>query len=152
MQLLSNSEVPESIEMEILKTYAGGTKSPAESALSAIFYSIAMMHPRLYIVLDGLDECERPTWQAILKVFKQLGDIPKSNFKLFITCVEEGPLSHQLTDFECLQFSPVVTAEDMKVYVTSSVTSKIDQGELRVRKHELKQEIVSALISRANGM
>lgn len=151
-QLFINHGIPEHMETQILRVYAGGTRSPAENALSEIFCSIVMSHPEIYIVFDGLDECEKPVWQAMLNVFKTLIGIAQANIKIFISCVEEGYISHHLTNFACVQISSAATNEDIRAFVTASVRSKIDNGDLRIRNPKLEQEIVSELHSRANGM
>ena len=151
-QLFLKHQIPKHIETQLLQIYAGGTRSPAESALGAIFCSICALHPGLYIVVDGLDECEKPAWQAILKAFMHLKDIQQSGIKIFVSCVEEGPLSHHLAKFAYLQLSQAATIEDIKVFVTSSVRSRVEDGELRIRNPKLEQEIVSELVSKANGM
>lgn len=145
-------EISEHCETKLLQIYAGGTRAPAENALAAIFCSIVALHPGLYIVVDGLDECEKPVWQAMLKILKHLEDIQQSSYKIFITCVEEGSVSHHLAKFAYLQLSPEATIEDIEVFVKSSVRSKIEDGELRIRNSRLEQEIVSELVLKANGM
>ena len=151
-QLFINREIPEHVEMQLLEIYAGGTRSPAENALSSLFCSVIASHPGLHIVFDGLDECEKRVWQAILKLLKHLGATEQSKVKIFITCVEGGSVSHHLANLACLQYSSSSSAEDIRAFVTSEVRSKVEDGELRIRNPKLEQEIISELVTRAHGM
>ena len=151
-QLLIHQQVPEHIETQLFQVYAGGSRSPSENALGDIFNSIVALRPHLYVVFDGLDECENSTWKAILKSLERLGAIGRCKVKIFITCVEEGSVSHHLASHACIQLSPEATIEDIRSFITSSVRSRIDSGELKIRNRKLEQDIISGLISRANGM
>ena len=151
-QLFFNREIPEQVEIQLLEIYAGGTRSPAENSLSTLLCAVIALHPGLHIVLDGLDECEKTVWQAMLKFLKRIETTEQSNVKIFITCVEEGPVSHHIANLACLHFSASSSAEDIKAFVTSEVRSKVEDGQLRIRNPKLQQEIISELITRANGM
>ena len=151
-QLLINQQVPEHIETQLLQAYAGGSRSPSENALGDIFYSIVALHPQLYVVFDGLDECENSIWKTMMKSLERLAAMGNCKVKIFITCVEEGSVSHHLTSHACIQLSPAATIEDIRSFITSSVRSRIDNGDLRIRNPKLEQDIISGLISRANGM
>lgn len=151
-QLLSKHDIPNQIETQLLQIYAGGCRSPAENALSDILCSVVTLFSNVYIVLDGLDECEKPVWMAMLRVFEHLETLGHSIVKIFITCVEEGSVSHYLTNYPCLRLSPAVMNEDITSFVTSSVSSKIERGDLRIRNPKLQQDIISELLLKANGM
>ena len=151
-QLLITQQVTEDIETQLLKVYAGGSRSPSENALGDIFYSVVALRTQLYVVFDGLDECENSLWKAILKTLERLGAMGRCKVKMFITCVAEGSVSHHLASHACVQLSPAATAEDIGYFIKSSVRSRIDSGELKIRNPKLEQDIISGLTSRANGM
>ena len=151
-QLLINQQVPEHIETQLLQVYAGGSRSASENALSDIFYSVVALRPQLYVVFDGLDECENSIWKAILRNLERLGVMGRCRVKIFVTCVEEGSVSHHLAGHASIQLSPEATTEDIKSFITSSVRSRIVSGELKIRNPKLEQDITSGLVSRANGM
>ena len=151
-QLLINHQVPEHIETQLLQVYAGESRSPSENALEDIFYSVIALRSLLYVVFDGLDECENSIWKAILKILERLGAMGRCKVKIFMTCVEEGSVSHHLASHACIQLSPAATTEDIRSFITSSVRSRIDSGDLKIRSPKLEQDITRGLISRANGM
>lgn len=151
-QMYLNYQIPEHLETQLLQIYAGGTRSPAEKALVDIFCAGVALRSFVYIVFDGIDECEKIVWQEMLKIFKHLATLGQCDIKIVLTCVEEGPVAHQLHDAPCVQLSPAATVEDVKAFVASSVRSKVECGDLRIRNPELEQEIISELVLRANGM
>ncbi len=151
-QLLFNHQIPEHIESQLLQAYSRGTQSPAEKALTDIFYSSIALRSDICIILDGLEECEKSVWQSLMKILKALATMDRCNVKVFLTYVEEGPVAHHLEDAPCVQLSPEATGEDIRAFVTSSVRSKIEDRDLRIRNPKLEQDIVSQLVSRANGM
>ena len=120
--------------------------------MSEIFHAVVGFHPEIYVVFDGLDECEKPVWKAMLKVLQSIGAKGKCNVKVFITCVEEGPVLHHLASHACVHLSTAATSEDISVFVESSVRSKIESGDLRIRNPKLEHDIITELLSRANGM
>lgn len=151
-QLLLKHQIPEHLESQLRRIYSGGTRSPDESLLSNVFFSMIALCSSIFIVFDGAGECEKSVWQRTLKLFDQLATIKNCNVKIFLTCVEEGPVAHRLQKAPCIQLSPATTAGDIKVFVTSSVRSRIEDGDLRIHDPKLEQDIVSELTARANGM
>lgn len=151
-QMYLNHQIPEHLESQLFQIYAGGTRSPAEKALGVILCSSVALRSNVCFVFDGIDECEKTVWQEMVKIFKHLKMLRKCNIKIFVTCVEEGPVAHQLHDAPCVQLSPTITNDDVKAFVASSIRSKIECGDLRIRNVELEQDIISELVLRANGM
>lgn len=151
-QMYLYHQIPDHLESKLLQIYAGGTRSPAEKALVDIFCASVALRSDVYIVFDGIDECEKTIWQEMLKIFKHLATLGQCNIKIVLTCVEEGPVAHQLHESPCVQLSPAATVEDVKAFVASSVRSKVECGDLRIRNAKLEQEIISELVLRANGM
>ena len=151
-QLLIDQQVPEHIETQLLQVYTGGSRSPSENSLDDILRSVVALRPKLYVVFDGLDECENPIWKAVLKSLERLGAEGRCRVKIFITCVEEGSVSHHLASHACIHLSPQATTEDIRSFITSSVRSRIESGDLKIRNPKLEQDIISGLASRANGM
>lgn len=104
------------------------------------------------MIFEGLDECEKPVWKTVLEILERLGAIGQCNIRVFITYVEEGSVSHHLANHPCVQLSPAATIGDIKSYITSSVRSKIEGGDLRICNPRLEQDIATELLTRANGM
>ena len=150
-QLLVKRQVPEDIESRVLQAYAGRIELPDEELLN-LLHSVAKSCSKIYIIIDGLDECDQEIWRSILKSFEGLRVLQNLTIKIFIPCVEEGIIFHHLHGCTGLQVSAAVSAADIKAYIVGSVRSKIEAGELKIRNPALETEIVSELVLKAKGM
>ena len=151
-QLYLYRQIPETVESQLLQLFAARSQSSPDIALVNIFCSSVAILSDLYIIFDGLDECDKAVWRTMLRLFKQLAAIRQTNVKVFMTCVEEGSVAHSLNGFAKVQLSPSVTSADIKAFVQSSVRLKIEDGELKIRNPSLEQDIVSELVLKANGL
>ena len=151
-QLYHNRHIPEDIESQIFQLYSARSQLSPETALANIFCSSVAMLSDMYVIFDGVDECDKAVSRALLKIFKQLAATGPTTVKIFITCVEEGFVAHRLNGFTQLQLSPSVTSTDIKAFVESSVRLKIEDGELRIRNPSLERDIIKELILKANGL
>ena len=151
-QLYLNRQIPEIIESQLFQLYAARSRSTPETALVNIFCASVAILSDMYLIFDGLDDCDKAVWRTMLKVFNQLAAVRPTNVKVFITCVEEGSVVHSLNGFTHIQLSPSVTSTDIKAFVESSVRQKIEDGELRIRNPSLEQDIISELVLKANGL
>ena len=151
-QLFLKRQIPEPIESQLFQVYAAGTRSPSEIALTNVFFSSVALLNDLYIIFDGLDECDKAVSRPLLKIFKQLVATGPAKVKIFVTCVEEGSVAHSLHGFTHIQLSPSVASADIKAFVESSVRLKIEDGELKIRNPSLEQDIISELVLKANGL
>ena len=104
------------------------------------------------IILDGLDECERGVQQAMTKTLRRLLTIGRSPIKVLITCRDEGYLLATLNDFGRLQISRSAPVADIQSYISHSVATNLASGDLTLRNPDLKEEICSKLMDKAQGM
>ena len=151
-QLYLNRQIPEVFESQLLQLFAARSQSSPETALVDIFCSSVAILSDLYIIFDGLDECDKAVWRIMLKLFKRLAAVRPTNVKVFMTCVEKGSVAHSLNGFTKIQLSPSVTSADIKAFVQSSVKLKIEDGELKICNPSLEQHIVSELFLKASGL
>ena len=151
-QLYLNRQIPEIVESQLSQIFAARSQSSPETALVNIFCSSVAILSDLYIIFDGLDECDKAVWRTMLKVFKQLAAVRPTNVKVFMTCVEEGSVAHSLHGCTKVQLSPSVMSADIKAFVQSSVRLKIEDGELKIRSPSLEHDIISELFWKANGL
>ncbi|KAM0798419.1 hypothetical protein BDR22DRAFT_808989 [Usnea florida] len=151
-QLYLNRQIPEIIESQLLRLYAARSQSAPETALINVFCSSVTILSDMYLIFDGIDECDKAVWRTMLKIFNQLAAVRPTNVKVFITCVEEGSVVHSLNGFSQIRLSSSVTSTDIKTFVESSVRLKIEDGELRIRNPSLVKDIISELVLKANGL
>ncbi|KAI0451730.1 ankyrin repeat-containing domain protein [Xylaria acuta] len=106
-----------------------------------------------YIVIDGLDECERPDRVRLLQALSSLVGIA-ANTRLFLAGREsltEEIRTHFPTNRQISMDNPGAH-DDMGVYIHGILREKINMGELRVGESGLITEIENALSQGADGM
>lgn len=106
--------------------------------------------PEIFIVLDGLDECEdrASLLSEVIALFKE----SRTRMRLFITSRPEPDLLKALQNYPTVEILPHSTKADMHLVIEETVQRAIDGGELKLRDTLLKTEIIETLKKGANGM
>ena len=124
----------------------------SESTLNSILCHTLNDHSRIFVVLDGLDECEKNDQKILLEKIKQFVTLGNGNLKVFITCREEAQVLGSLSDFKKILVSTKSNAEDITNYISTAVSRSRASGELHISDQQLEQEIITSLASKARGM
>ncbi|RYP58479.1 hypothetical protein DL770_010415 [Monosporascus sp. CRB-9-2] len=106
-----------------------------------------------YLIIDGLDECDKPERNKLLKALSTLA-FPALNTKLFLS--SRSSLSEEIQNtfpsFERLTMSESLVHDDIKTYVNGVIEQKLENKDLRVGDASLIEDIKQALIQGADGM
>lgn len=152
-QLLSRkSALPEEVATTIKQIYAEGMSLPSREDLIGLVRSVLKLPPRTYVVIDGLDECSKDAQEDVLFIVKGLANFDKAVVKVVVFSHENAHLSSVLKHYPCVHMSEAALTRDIMSYVESTVKSKLDAGELVIRNPALKEEIISELVTKAQGM
>lgn len=135
--------------IETLKSNAHGL---GEQKLTNLIRDAIQSCAGLHIIIDGLDECERNVQQAVTNTLCQLLKIGHPIVKTLITCRDEGHLLTELGTFGRLHISSHASAADIQSYISHAIASSLSSGRLTIRNRALKEEIVSKLVEKAQGM
>ncbi|KAH8687413.1 hypothetical protein BGZ60DRAFT_363661, partial [Tricladium varicosporioides] len=108
---------------------------------------------KLYIVIDGLDECDPPEKKAIIQWFQSVvAALPDTEFDslrcLFIS-QDDGEIGKLLSKLPTIRIKPEDTRADIQTYVTiwgKEIQEKFDLPD------ENRKDIITAVIERADGM
>ena len=123
-----------------------------EEELANLILSIAQSCRDLRLFVDGLDECAKPVQQNIITFFRNLTASGHSSVKILVTCRDEGYLLKDLSQYRQVRISPEASIEDIKFYISNTVNLKLSSGALCLGNMALRQEIVSTLVAKAQGM
>ncbi|KAM7221275.1 hypothetical protein V8F06_003450 [Rhypophila decipiens] len=105
---------------------------------------------KVYMIIDGLDECGDNAAE-VAGTLTSLMDDDDSAISLSILSRDEYQIREVLQDrFERVEIS--AHREDVRLYVATEITSRIQQGRLRLRNMALKDEILHALVVENGGM
>ncbi|KAI0905239.1 hypothetical protein F4823DRAFT_611766, partial [Ustulina deusta] len=115
---------------------------------------IVTLPPRVfYIVIDGLDECEKPDCDMLLKALSSLA-IVGGSIRLFFSCRDSlrGGIRREFTAFESLSMDCPPAHHDISMFIEDIVKEKIQNNELSIGDPSLEQDIKRALSKGAQGM
>ncbi|KAI9769861.1 MAG: hypothetical protein M1839_003580 [Geoglossum umbratile] len=151
-ELLENIIIPDDLEQKINQLYRPGARTAAEDELVSILYAVLKYFSKVYICIDGLDECEKDDQTAILSVVNQLAQTDRAVVKIIITSREETLISTALRGFPRLRVSADKNSLDITAFIEETVESNIGSGALKIRDPSLKSDIISTLKAGADGM
>lgn len=115
---------------------------------------IVMPPPRIsYIVIDGLDECEKPDRIRLLTVLSSLA-VLGGNIRLFLSSRDSllGEIQKRFTVFDSLSMDCPLAHDGISMFIKDIVRDRIQNDELRIGDPCLEEEIKLALIRGAQGM
>lgn len=142
--------IPEEIEAQLPSDLGERDQVLDLNELAAILFLAVRLSPASYLILDGFDECEKPTRQQIIQLIHELSGL--KTVKIFLTCREEDEILRSFRGNPTIRISSSALEGDIEAFVKGSVSSRITSGNLRIRNPNLEHEIVSELVSKARGM
>ena len=151
-QLLPGDLIPEKIQPQILRVYKDGQRIPGIYELIDLICALLQLRHLAYIVLDGLDECERQPRQDVLSLLKHLSSLPKASVRTFVSCRDEDQLFRSLCSYPRIHLTAAALESDIQSFVEGSVRSRIETGQLTIRNPDLEHLIVQELTHKSHGM
>lgn len=122
--------------------------------LELLFFEALVSLPKHYLIIDGIDECNKSEKSALLDILGKVFSRSPANIKLFI-----GGRDSLYNDLH-LRFKPLYKRSvkgpnvqlDIQNYIRDTIQERFHQKLLLVGKTELLLEIEEALLQRADGM
>ena len=151
-QLIMQGLVPKEVECQLRQSVIDEARVPGETFLQTSILSTIEASSGLYVIIDGLDECEREARRDAIALIEALLVHNKAVVKTFVSCREDEHILRSLDIHPCIQLSETMMATDIDAFITGTVRSRVISGELRVNTPALEEEIVAELVSKAHGM
>jgi hypothetical protein len=151
-QLLESITISSDLEQQIDQLYRSDTRTVADDELVALLFAVVKQFSKIYVFIDGLDECRREEQTTILSIVNQLARSTHPTVKTLITSREEATISTSLRGIPRLRVSADKNSADIAFFVEETVKSNIKSGALTVQDLSLESDIVSALRNGAKGM
>ena len=151
-QLIMQCLVPIEIERQLRRSVIDEARVPGSALLQGSILSAIEACPALYIIIDGLDECENEARRDAVALIEALLVQKNAAIKAFVSCREEEHLLRSLDVYPCIQLSETMMDNDINAFITGTVRSKVESGELRINKPTLEDKIVAELVTKAHGM
>ncbi|KAF9768497.1 hypothetical protein IL306_014207 [Fusarium sp. DS 682] len=125
---------------------------PTVEMLAQILHRICTCFTRVYILVDGLDECDNrveASVECLAKLALSQGDGVVINTAL-LSRDEITIRRHLEKDFPHVEIE--AHTEDLQLYVISELNERIASKQLRLRDQSLKDLIITRLVREAKGM
>ena len=151
-QLLPNGQIPDDIQAKIPLHFGENQETLGGTELIDLVSLGLRLGSPVFVIIDGLDECEKETKQMMIGFLKRITHSSSMIVKCLILCREEDQLLRSFQATLSISVTSMALEGDIKSFVIGSVKSRIASGDLRLRKPELEQEIVSELVTKAHGM
>lgn len=122
-------------------------KPPETKRLIEVVQSLISHYDRVYLAIDGLDECG-PNAAEVIQSLMQLTQGSQVNMALFSR--KEHDIIQELSDSPHIEIA--AHTEDLELYVLAQMESRRSLKNLAVKSPELHEHISRTLIGGANGM
>jgi len=164
------NELSESLR-GFFKAYHGDARTPNLATCKAQFWNLAELFKEVYIIIDGLDECQEdargPTLELILDPSQgrentkggktRDGDsklTPRVALKTVVISRNEADIAKRFQEHAAfiLRIENEDVAPDIAAFVQGETESRIHKGDLRIHSQILKEKVIEKLIAEADGM
>lgn len=151
-QLLETIVISETLEKQIETYFRPETRVATEEELFTLLLDVLQSYTNIYILIDGLDECNKEDINRILPMLSQLlkSEIPLLKIALFSR--EQTTIANTLKGYPSVRVTSDKISLDISSFIKETVESKIGCGQLCISEPLLKTEVINALINGAQGM
>lgn len=122
--------------------------------LEPLFFEALALSPKLYLIIDGIDECNKVERSVLLETLRKVFSSSSSNMKLFVS--GRDSLHKDLySSFKPLYQRSVKGPNvqlDIQTYIRDIIQDRFDKKLLIVGETRLLFEIQDALLQKADGM
>ncbi|CAH0044469.1 unnamed protein product [Clonostachys solani] len=143
----------------LLETYYNGLrlgdslpKDPTTKGLREVLSTMSTLFNRVYIIIDGLDECDNEVEENIQCLLTLAGNSNiKKQVNIALLSRDEVFIRENLeVEFNVIEIE--AHTEDIQLYVASELEERISSGRLRIRDVSLRGHIIAELVKGAKGM
>jgi hypothetical protein len=122
-------------------------------SIIALLGEITSGRSKFYIVIDGLDECDKPELTVLLEAMESLSS-RCGNLKLLLASRDSlsEKIRRHFPTLQRISTGCVGTDNDIAAYVAGIIHEKAENHDLRTGDSIILEEIKKALIEGANGM
>ena len=150
--LLPKSSLLDTLNSALSTTFENVSRSPDRKELTKLLGSVLEAYSQVYMIIDGLDECEKNVQQDVLYAISEIVQIPEHIVKVWVSNREDAEIRNTLKAYSCLYISEANVTGDIANYVEASVKSRLSDGDLLIRDPGLENEIISTLTAKSQGM
>ena len=151
-QMLATVDFPQSVEKLIDRCYAHGTRTPDNREMLELISETSKLFSKVYLVIDGLDECKREERAIVLSSVKNLVTLDEPMVKIFVSSREEADIKACLQADQLIYITEESISPDIALFITEAVDQRLRSGAMLDHSQPLRQEIITGLVEGARGM
>ncbi len=144
--------IPHDLKQQLDQLYRPDVRTAANDELIAILVAVVKHFSKVYIFIDGLDECRKEERSTILSMINQLTHSDHSAVKILLTSQEVTDISTSLNGLPRLQVSADKNSSDIASFIEETIKANIRSRALAVHDPYLESDLISALVDGAQGM
>lgn len=146
------NEIPEDT-LRFFQTKYQNANTPNAEDLEVQFFSLLHHFPsQAIVILDGLDECESGSREEVFDFVARLVNTPCTLVKVFVTSRREEDIKDAFDGCPVVEIDSALVDGDIRVFLHDAIERRIQKKFLKLQDQTLKDTILEALSSKANGM
>ena len=151
-QLLETVIILKPLEEKIDNCYRSSARTATETDLLTILFDALQYFTKVYILIDGLDECNKPDLKLFLQFLNRLLESDSPLLKIALFSRENNEIANAIGKrHPRIRVSTDRISLDISSFIKETVESKIACGDL-LASPPLKREITRTLVDGAHGM
>ncbi|KAJ7480261.1 hypothetical protein B0H11DRAFT_1725052, partial [Mycena galericulata] len=147
-QLSRRSPSPYSALHQLYKKLGNGTIQPQRVRLQEVLKDLLSELERTYIVIDGLDECNKTDWQPLIQFIHSLCHPAKNAPHLLFTSQPLEEFKKAFKGVTFIELGSVVSTGDIRSYICSEIP-KIGNW---ASDDNYVNDVAEQIVQKSNGM
>jgi hypothetical protein len=147
-QLSGRSPSPYSSLQKLYKTLANGTVRPQAVDLQGVLKNLLAELDRTYIIIDGLDECNKTDWKPLVQFICSLCHPAKNALHLLFTSQPLEEFKRAFKDVAFIELGSRVTTDDIRSFVSSEVPRVGNWAS----DDNYAKDVTEQIVEKSNGM
>ena len=144
--------LPPSIQEKVGDNYQDLQCTPGLATLFELLESLIQLPEIVYMVIDGLDECNENTRYQLLTFFMKLIKLRNRGIKIIISSRPEIDIMRSATKSHQISLEDAKDRLDIEAYIEDEIHQKRKAGKISFNEVSIMKEIKDALVKGAEGM
>jgi hypothetical protein len=146
-QLSERSPSPYSSLHQLYKTLGNGTIQPQHVHLQEVLENLLSELDQTYIIIDGLDECNKTDWKALVQFIHSLHPT-KNDLHLLFTSQPLEEFKNTFKDVIFIELGSAVSIDDIRSFVGSNVPGIGNWAS----DNSYAKDVTEQIVQKSNGM
>jgi hypothetical protein len=145
-------QLPKAVR-DFYREYIRDARVPSLEKYVSILLEVSQTFDQVFLVIDGLDECDEDERQSVIQSCQHLLTASHS-CRIFISSRREDDIEREFLrqNVPMIPIEARNTKADIEAFVHKEVRELITSNKLRLQNQDLMQRIISTLVDEADGM